>query len=311
MDLFLALVLMTLTSLWAMITGRRLGQFASNRSRLVAQIVVVTASTLYLSFIWNQSLVTLILPHAALIVLANWLPMIASFFTGMYWSATEISRTRRLFLGSLTLLLASYSIVAPIVGQAPRCAPAAPDSLLISQSTPYTCSPAVAASLLRLHGIAASEAEMARLCLTRKGTHWMGLYRGLKLMTQETSWDVMALPFSRDAIMNLDGSPALLSINIDPDLIENAKDHGFHGSRGHSVLVLSSRNDRELMVFDPAPSYGIECWNREILSWVSNGVILYLEPRNGSEQDGTVRTRINRATENIDHFAYISWRTPL
>ena len=311
MDLFLAFILITLTSMWAMIAGLRLGQLAPNKSRLIKQIVVVAASALYLSFIWNRPFVTYLLPHTALIVLANWLPVIASFFTGMYWSSREIDRTRRVTLGSTTLLLAGYSLVAPIIGRAPVCDPASPDSLLISQSTPHTCSPAVAASLLRLHGIATSESEMAHLCLTRHGTHWMGLYRGLKLMTQKTSWDVVARPYSCDAVMNLNGSPALLSINVNPDQIDSTHDHGFRSNRGHSVLALKSRNHREVVGFDPSPSYGIECWDHEMLSWVSDGVILCLVPRDGHEQDGTVRTRINRATLKLDHLAYVSWHPPL
>src|SRR5260221_7046371 len=38
-------------------------------------------------------------------------------------------------------------------------------------------------------GISATEQEMADLCITRRGTYWQGLYRGLKLKTAGTLWE--------------------------------------------------------------------------------------------------------------------------
>lgn len=307
MDLFLATVLIALMSLWAMLIGFRQGQRASGGSQLLMQGLVVLASGLYFGFIWEKPILAEYLPHTGLIVLANWHPMMGSFFAGMYLSSSDIGRTRRLIVGPLTLLLAAYAIVAPLVGVTPRCKPTDPNTPLITQSTPYTCSPAAAASLLRLHGIAASEAEMAKLCLTRKGTHWMGVYRGLKIMTQDTEWEVVTQPFSRDAVMNLHDSPAILSVNVNVDGINSTEDHGFHGHSGHSVLALGSRDDIEVMVFDPSPAYGIEYWNLELLSWVSDGVILKLVPRYGTGDDTPIRARISQAALQHNEIAYISW----
>ena len=45
-----------------------------------------------------------------------------------------------------------------------------------------------------------TEQEMAELCLTRHGTSWQGLYRGLKLKTAGTGWDVASLPLLRRRI---------------------------------------------------------------------------------------------------------------
>lgn len=307
MDLFLALILITLTSFWALIVGVRLSQSASCRLQLIAQILVLLASSFYFLFMWDRPFLSRYLPHTALIVLANWHPIMGSFFAGMYLASSKVNRRRRLILGPATLALAGYSIVAPVLGTAPTCEAAASASPLIAQTTPYTCSPAAAASLLRLHGIAATESGMARLCLTRHGTHWMGVYRGLKLMTQGTAWEVDAQPFSHRAVMNLGDTPALLSVNIDTDRITTREDHGFRRGSGHSVLALGSRDQREVMVFDPAPSYGIERWDRRLLSWVSHGVILRLVPRYGDENDAPIRSRIDQAARQYDEFACIGW----
>ncbi len=308
MDLFLAIILMTLIMLWTMILGMRLGKQASSSSQFGVQMLVVGVSCFYFLFLWNRPCLTRWLPHAALIILANWQAVIGSFFAGMYLSSGRIGRKRRLIVGPMTLVLAGYSIVAPVLGNAPTCIPASSASPLITQTTPYTCSPAAAASLLRLHGIPATESKMADLCLTRRGTHWMGVYRGLKLMTQRTPWKVVAESFSRKTLLSLHEAPALLSVDIDTDLIAAGYDHGFRGNTGHSVLALGAGGGDDVMVFDPAPSYGIECWDREILSWVSEGVILRLVRRDGSKRDAAVSTRIRRATLQTDKFSYISWK---
>ncbi len=311
MDLLLATILIALTSLWVMIIGYRQGQKHSGRSRLRVQGIAAVASLLYFAFVWDRPWIAGWVPHTALIVLVNWHPLMGAFFAGMYLSSTQVGPARRYTIGPLTLLLAAYAIVAPLTGRPPVCEPDASDGALITQTTPYTCSAAAAASLLRLHGIETDEAEMAELCLTRKGTHWMGVYRGLKLMTQESEWDVVAQPFSHEAVMNLHETPAILSVNVDTDSIARTEDHGFRSESGHSVLALRSSNNHEVIVFDPSPAYGIECWDRELLSWVSDGVILRLVPRSGPGFDAPVRDRINRATREIDEIAYVSWSRPL
>lgn len=311
MDLFLAAILIALMSLWAMIVGFRQGQRASVGSQLMVQGLAVLVSTTYFFFVWEQPRLVSYLPHTAIIVLANWHPLIGSFFAGMYLSSRKVGRVRRFTVGPMTLLLAGYAIIAPLLGSAPACKPSDPGNPLVSQTTPYTCSPAAAASLLRLHGIAATESQMAELCLTRRGTHWMGVYRGLKLMTEKTPWDVVARPFSRSAVMSLNESPALLSVNVDTDSIAPSEDHGFRGHSGHSVLALGSRDNTKVMVFDPSPAYGIECWDDELLSWVSNGVILQLVPRFGTGLEGPVRERIDRATQERNESMYLSWNVRL
>ena len=59
------------------------------------------------------------------------------------------------------------------------------------QSRGASCGPCCAVTLLRHCGIEADEREMSDLCLTTKsGTPSLGLYRGLKLKTNDTPWDV-------------------------------------------------------------------------------------------------------------------------
>jgi hypothetical protein len=58
------------------------------------------------------------------------------------------------------------------------------------QSTGYTCAPSSCAIALSYLGVAATEREMARLCLTRRdeGTIVFNTYRGLALKLEGTPW---------------------------------------------------------------------------------------------------------------------------
>ena len=62
------------------------------------------------------------------------------------------------------------------------------------QSTAVSCGPCCAVRVLADYGIDATEEDMIDLCLTgRLGTPALGLYRGLKIKTEKTKWDVEIL----------------------------------------------------------------------------------------------------------------------
>ncbi len=303
MDLYLAASLIALASLWAMIVGTRLGRHASSRTQVTVQLAALFVGALYSLFAWNRPVLTQFLPHASLIVLANWHPVLGSFFAGMYITSDRVRLFRRMLVGTATLGLAGYSIIAPLTGRSPECTPTDQHKILVTQSTPHTCSAAVAASLLRIHGIPATEGTMAELCLTREGTHWLGVYRGLKLMTQKSRWDVVVEPFSSDAVRSLGNRPAILAVNIDTDDIGPAIEHGFCDNAGHSVLALGPSNGAGVVVFDPAPTYGIENWNKLMLQSVSSGVILSLVPHRDRESSIEVASRVSQLARGYDWLA--------
>ena len=310
MDLMLAALIVVLASLLALLGGMRIGQSCSVRCQSLSQIAVVIMATFYFAFLWDRPLLTRLLPHTAVILLGNWHAVMGSFFVGVYLTTPSVAPWPRLFVGPATLVLACYSIVAPVIGSAPECAECSSHQLLITQTTDWTCSPAAGASLLRLYGIDATEAQMAELCLTRKGTHWQGLYRGLKLMTASTGWDVVAEPYSAEAAGLLGATPAILSVNIDSASL-GPSDHGFHSSAGHTVLALRSRPAElsnpiaVVTVFDPSPSYGIESWGPTLLNSFSDGVILRLVPRDRTIAQHFVTRRIRQALMAGDSYANV------
>ena len=295
MDLMFAVILIFLLCLWTLLVGLRIGACPSRLLRLWVPLTVLGLSGIYSVCLWNRPVLTRCLPHTALIILANLHPLMGSFFAGMYLSTSSIRLWRRCLVGPSTLMLAAYSIVAPVLGAAPACAPANTEETLISQSTPFTCSAAAAATLLRLHGIKASEEKMAQLCLTRHGTHWLGVYRGLLMMTQNSDWKVVAKPYSPEMVLHLGDQPAILCLYVAADSRRRGGDLAFSKSAGHSVVALQSDPRSGVAVFDPAPSYDIESWGRAILNQVTDGVILRLVARGTSQHADSVTLRVRKA----------------
>lgn len=274
--------------------GSRVRRYRSRLVRSGFLLGVATLLPLYFLFAWNRPILSQLIPWSGLIVLGNWLPLWACFFLGSYMETESVSLVRRRLLCGLTLLLIGYSMAAPRLGSAPLCQQQTDDQDLVFQTTPYTCSAACAASILRLHGIAATEGEMADLCLTRAGTHWMGLFRGLKLKTRGTEWTVVAQEYSEDAL-NAMTEPGILALNIDTSRFESDVDHGFSSLTGHSVVYLGRSPGDGTVVFDPAPEFGLEDWFHTTRSSVRDGVILRLVPRSNSMvQAEPIRARVNR-----------------
>ncbi|MEZ6063663.1 MAG: hypothetical protein R3C19_25215 [Planctomycetaceae bacterium] len=280
MDLIIAIIMVGCGCCLALAAGAAVVSRGSHPATRTAQGLGVAVLALYLVFLWDQPLLATLLPFSSLIILSNWLPVLGSFFVGIYLSTGSVSVTRRRIVSGLTVCLAAYSVVAPTFGHPPECSDRPAVAGLQHQSTPFTCSAACAASLLKLHGIPASENEMADLCLTRQGTHWMGVYRGLMLKTAGTGWTVKVESFSPNDLRELKTQPAVISLNVDTSGIPNHIDHGFHDAVGHSVLSLGSPGDTLLSVFDPSPDFGLEVWGDALLQHVSSGVVLRLVPEN-------------------------------
>ena len=107
----------------------------------------------------------------------------------------------------------------------------------------------------------------------------MGLYRGLKLKTAGTNWDVEMEEFLPGAIPTYDDSPAVFAFNIDTEQSGTILEDGFKPDSGHSVVALEAVSNDNIIVFDPAPDYGVEMWSRDLFSRVRSGVVMRLVQR--------------------------------
>jgi hypothetical protein len=176
-----------------------------------------------------------------------------------------------------------YSTVNPVLGEAPICEShweRLGRGRCFLQTTDATCSAAAAATLLSMHGIAADEQEMADLCLTREGTTWKGLFRGLSLKTEWTPW---AVDVFRGTPADLD-DPDFYPVLVCAELRDNApfeqiyrEEYGWIPGTPHSVVLLGRANDGTYIVHDPVA--GREYWDEEELRLLWTGGAVRLVPR--------------------------------
>lgn len=245
-------------------------------------ILVVATMFFYIRHLWYDVRLTRILPFSNLIVIGNWLPPLAGLLAGFSWRRIYGRIYRKTFCTSALALAAGYAAVLPILGQAPKCGDEWNYEGVCVQTTMHTCTAASAATLLRLHGIAASEAEMAELCLTREGTTWMGLYRGLKHKTSGTRWDVEVIECSPEQLTMSLGEPLILSVGLSTEIAARDEpryaEWGWRPGKGHSVVLLRERQGR-FKIADSMPGYGIETWSKKDLEELFQGTAVRLVER--------------------------------
>jgi hypothetical protein len=123
-----------------------------------------------------------------------------------------------------------------------------------------------------MHGIPATEQEMSQLCVTRSGTMWQGIYRGLKLKTRETQYDVEVFSGSIDELRQMTPGALIVAAglergaNIDPIYHEQ---WGWKPGVLHTVLLFDFvENDRVEMA---DPDVGCEQWTVEDLRVLYRG----------------------------------------
>lgn len=307
-DLYLSLGIMTALCGLAGFAGATLQKRAGRVIMFCTEVVVCLATAAYLQYLWDRPLLSRLLPFSGAVILGNWLPVVGSFFLGVFLKTERITQVRRIVLASVMVGISGYSLAKPMLGQPPSCVPSFEHRTLDFQTTNQTCSAACAASLLRMHGISATEDELAKICLTRRGTHWLGVYRGLKLKTANTNWDVVAEEVNPEELFNGNMNFGILALSFHPPENEQAVDPewGFGSHVGHTVLVLQSRSTMLLDVFDPSPEYGHETWNVDAVASVKSSILLRLVPRD----DNQLPIVINLATlkKSIDAYPPIARR---
>lgn len=268
---------MIILCLTAAFAGATLQERAGWKSVLLAQITVTALTGVYLKWIWDRPVLTQFLPFSNAIILGNWLPIVGAFFVGVCIRTRRILFLRRTVLGATLGCLCGYSLVSPILGNAPECGPSGLTGRIMEfQTTHQTCSAVCAANLLRLHDIPATEEELAELCLTRRGTHWLGVYRGLKLKTAGTKWYVVVEEVSPKDLTRGTHPPGVLALTFTKESAAHRIETGFAPEIGHAVVCLGSPQAGVLDVFDPAPDYGFESWNDRILEDVESAILLRL-----------------------------------
>jgi hypothetical protein len=106
-----------------------------------------------------------------------------------------------------------------------------------------------------------------------------GLYRGLKLKTRGTAWDVAVLSGDLETLRR-EPRPVILSVRLDPGPGVDARyerQWGWAAGVDHTVVFFGFREDDKTDVGDPA--VGREHWREEDVRVLWHGKGLRLVPR--------------------------------
>jgi hypothetical protein len=260
----------------------RLTRALPARTLNLVGILIVVSLVYYIYVIWYDIRLAALLPVSSLIILGNWLPLFASALAAVAWRSAAGSTWRQaMHVGSL-LATGGLALVHPLLGEPPRCGNRWDEMGTCLQTTKRTCSPACAATLLRAHGIDATEQEMAELCLTRSGTSWQGLYRGLKLKTAGTPWDVEVVGGSTADLARIGGGPMILSVGLaedNPRDSEFVRECGWVPGVNHSVILRGFDRGGMAVISDPSLEMCREYWDRRTLQTLWRGYAIRLVPR--------------------------------
>jgi hypothetical protein len=283
MDLYLGILLMVALGAATFAATRRLANFGPPWLYDAAAFLTVTLLCGYIWWVWDDVRVAHWLPYSNLIIVGNWFLPMLGVLAGLVWRRLPQSRARRCTATLLLFAAGLYSTVNPVLGEAPLCESnweRLGGGRYFLQTTDATCSAAAAATLLSLHGIATDEQEMADLCLTREGTTWKGLFRGLSLKTEWTPWRVDVFRGRPSDLDDPNGYPVVVCAELRPDAVDEdiyQDEYGWIPGTPHSVVVLGRTEDGQYMVHDPVA--GREYWDESELRLLWTGSAVRLVPR--------------------------------
>lgn len=268
--------------------GTRLGRIGSLRRARAMALPVVGAVCVQMFWVSDRLRLASWLPFSNLVILANLIPGALGVLGGLTWSllpregayAGRGLLVRRIVLVLLLFGLSGYSVVKPLWGKPPRCLDRWEGDVCI-QTTEKSCSAACAVTLLKSRGIPATEQELAEFCLTRDGTSWLGLYRGLTLKTRGTPHSVEVIGGTFDDLKSLGKGPMILDAGIPRGMKAAAiytERYGWEPGEMHSVLFYGFRGDGKVDMGDPSPGIGREQWTEDDLRTLWRGSGLRLIP---------------------------------
>lgn len=276
-DLYAGMAILALVSLFVLLATIRMTRTITKREATAVGVVVALLLVCYLRFVWKTSILAEYLPFSSIVVLSNWFPPAAAFLAAITWTHGYGSKHRRILFGGVLFATACWSVISPVLGEPPVCDNVWDSYGVCRQTSGYTCTPASAAMLLTWHGIPAQESEMAELCLTRKGTTWQGLFRGLTIKTRNQPFRVRVVECEWNELPEKITGPAILSVGIDPSKPHSkiyTEQWGWQPGVRHSVMLRAISDDGLLSIADPA--VGSELWTADDLRTLFRGRFLTL-----------------------------------
>ena len=253
-DLILGAVILAVLSLGIFFLTVRVGAKLHPRvcDALAAAVLILLG--FYVRDVWDNIVLAKWLPFSNLIVLGNGFPLAMAVLAGLAWNRVPPPTVRRMAIVALLFGSSAYAVYFPFRGQVPECGDTWENGVC-RQSTHDTCSAAAAATLLRMHKIETTEQEMAKLCITRKGTSWLGLYRGMKLKTEGTDWDVEVFSADADQLRQNKSYPAIVFMRLTAQVADRHPEYetaGWIVGTSHSTVLMEMDTEGLCTMGDPS-----------------------------------------------------------
>lgn len=259
---------------------------------LIGVVVVRGASRIVRTFlvaVLVASILAFAVKGQGRLVVAQWLPFSNAILVGNFtmvgsaclagfvlaWPSLPLWRRTLFSIGMWGVGIAA------LMHQMPRDPPQSGNEWIDNvciQSNRASCSACAAATMLAHYGIPADEPEMMELCLTgAKGTPSLGLYRGLKLKTADTPYDVIVFRTDLETLLEADWGPVVLLVklevgaDVDP---RYEQQWGWTPGLGHAVVYYGRAGNDRIEIGDP--SIGREQWKIDDLRvlWQGEGIRL-------------------------------------
>ncbi len=274
---FLAMLFGTFASVaLGFIAAKRL----SRRYQQLACIVSLMAAVAWWVIVRNHPLLVKLIPFTNLIITGNWICLFVGFIAGIALFSSEGTLLRRSTAPAVLVVVGVFALVYPLWGEIPVGQNLLTEQIICRQTTPFSCSPACAATLLKQEKIEATEQEMVQLCLCRKGTTWQGLYRGLSIKTKASRYRVELFRCKFDRLEELTPGWIILSVGLPrygefPSIYE--EEYGWKRGDLHSVILRKFVNSDRVLMVDP--DVGEEEWSVEDLQLLYRGFGMQLVER--------------------------------
>ena len=312
-DIRLAIALLALVSVIIFQVTRRLLRSVHERVLDEVAVMIVLTIAAYVHYVWGKLWIVRWIPLPSVIVLSNWFPLLLAVLAGVAWlrlggqagaavsgesnrasprraTGHWIENAALIVRRTIAMLLIVGGGVASVMYFIPMSVPecddewvAAPPGLpatwpVCLQTNPGTCSAAASATILNTLGIQTTEQEMARLCLTGRGTTWLGLYHGLSTKLRGTNHKVEFFETDIAGLAEIaDRHPVLLCCRLDRKAAEYVPEYvtedGWKPGTAHSVVYFGRYGQGQGHVIGD-PSRGHELWSDRDLDilWTREGL---------------------------------------
>ena len=241
----------------------------------VTLVAFILAWSYFGRLIWAETI-----QSSSVLCWSNLTPIALGFSAGLA-SHTPGLRYRMRPVAALLLMLLAVGFVATPIAR-PLFFPLSLDSNpkwqneVLMQSHRASCAPAAAVTLLRQHGIIASENELATACLSSQlGTAPLGLYRGLHLLADRHGFDAIVADKLPEGWLSKQQLPVAAIVQFE-GLPGDRFQTQFLGNRfsGHVVTILGRTDGGRWMIGDPA--VGRVSWSEQELQARYCGEGIYL-----------------------------------